>query len=98
MASRVPAIEYQGYFVKVMLDAGRNADFVVYMSERKFFPDPDASATSFRRPGRSRLRACFFAENVRGRRHMNISFVLNGKPTSVDVEPSLLLAICCARS
>jgi putative spermidine/putrescine transport system ATP-binding protein len=40
VSSRVTAIEYQGYFVKVMLDAGSNADFVVYVSERKFFNDP----------------------------------------------------------
>jgi putative spermidine/putrescine transport system ATP-binding protein len=40
VASRVTAIEYQGYFVKVMLDAGGNADFVVYVSERKFFSNP----------------------------------------------------------
>jgi len=40
MASRVRAIEYQGYFVKVMLDAGGNEDFVVYVSERKFFANP----------------------------------------------------------
>jgi ABC-type spermidine/putrescine transport systems, ATPase components len=37
---RVTAIEYQGYFVKVMLDAGGNEDFVVYVSERKFFGNP----------------------------------------------------------
>ena len=40
VASRVTAVEYQGYFVKVMLDAGSNADFVVYVSERKFFSNP----------------------------------------------------------
>jgi putative spermidine/putrescine transport system ATP-binding protein len=40
LATRVTAIEYQGYFVKVMLDAGSNADFIVYMSERKFFGNP----------------------------------------------------------
>jgi putative spermidine/putrescine transport system ATP-binding protein len=40
VSSRVTAIEYQGYFVKVMLDAGNNADFVVYVSERKFFTNP----------------------------------------------------------
>jgi putative spermidine/putrescine transport system ATP-binding protein len=40
MASRVRAIEYQGYFVKVMLDAGSSADFVVYVPERKFFANP----------------------------------------------------------
>jgi len=40
MASRVRAIEYQGYFVKVMLDAGSSADFVVYVPERKFFSNP----------------------------------------------------------
>jgi putative spermidine/putrescine transport system ATP-binding protein len=40
VASRVTAIEYQGYFVKVMLDAGSNEDFVVYVSGRKFFSDP----------------------------------------------------------
>jgi putative spermidine/putrescine transport system ATP-binding protein len=40
VSSRVTAIEYQGYFVKVMLDAGSNEDFVVYVSERKFFNNP----------------------------------------------------------
>ena len=40
VSSRVTAIEYQGYFVKVMLDAGNNADFVVYVSERKFYINP----------------------------------------------------------
>jgi len=40
VASRVTAIEYQGYFVKVMLDAGSREDFIVYVSERKFFSDP----------------------------------------------------------
>ena len=38
--SRVRAIEYQGYFVKVMLDAGGDDDFVVYVPERKFFANP----------------------------------------------------------
>ena len=40
VSSRVTAIEYQGYFVKVMLDAGSKEDFVVYVSERKFFNNP----------------------------------------------------------
>ena len=40
VASRVRAIEYQGYFVKVMLDAGSSEDFVVYVPERKFFSNP----------------------------------------------------------
>jgi putative spermidine/putrescine transport system ATP-binding protein len=40
LASRVKAIEYQGYFVKVMLDPGSSEDFVVYVPERKFFSDP----------------------------------------------------------
>ncbi len=40
VTSRVTAIEYQGYFVKVMLDAGSKEDFVVYVSERKFFSNP----------------------------------------------------------
>ena len=40
VSSRVTAIEYQGYFVKVMLDAGSREDFVVYVSERKFFGNP----------------------------------------------------------
>ncbi len=40
VSSRVTAIEYQGYFVKVMLDAGDGTDFVVYVSERKFFNNP----------------------------------------------------------
>jgi putative spermidine/putrescine transport system ATP-binding protein len=40
VASRVRAIEYQGYFVKVMLDAGAKDDFVVYVPERKFYGNP----------------------------------------------------------
>ena len=40
LASRVTAIEYQGYFVKVMLDAGSGEDFIVYVSERRFFDNP----------------------------------------------------------
>jgi putative spermidine/putrescine transport system ATP-binding protein len=40
MASRVRAIEYQGYFVKVMLDAGSSDDFIVYVPVRKFFASP----------------------------------------------------------
>jgi putative spermidine/putrescine transport system ATP-binding protein len=40
VSSRVTAIEYQGYFVKVMLDPGSNEEFVVYVSERKFFSNP----------------------------------------------------------
>jgi putative spermidine/putrescine transport system ATP-binding protein len=38
--SRVKSIEYQGYFVKVMLDADGCADLVAYVSERKFFSNP----------------------------------------------------------
>jgi len=38
--TQVRAIEYQGYFVKVMLDAGADEDFVAYVSERKFFGAP----------------------------------------------------------
>jgi putative spermidine/putrescine transport system ATP-binding protein len=37
---RVTATEYQGYFVKVMLDSDIAHDFIVYVSERKFFGDP----------------------------------------------------------
>jgi putative spermidine/putrescine transport system ATP-binding protein len=40
IGSRVRAIEYQGYFVKVMLDAGGTDEFVAYVPERKFFHDP----------------------------------------------------------
>jgi putative spermidine/putrescine transport system ATP-binding protein len=40
VASRVQAIEYQGYFVKVMLDEIGGREFVVYVSERKFFSNP----------------------------------------------------------
>jgi putative spermidine/putrescine transport system ATP-binding protein len=40
VASRVQAIEYQGYFLKVMLDEIGGREFVVYVSERKFFSDP----------------------------------------------------------
>jgi putative spermidine/putrescine transport system ATP-binding protein len=40
LPARVLAIEYQGTFVKVMLDAGGTGDFVAYVPERKFFLDP----------------------------------------------------------
>jgi putative spermidine/putrescine transport system ATP-binding protein len=40
VSGRVKGVEYQGYFVKVMLDAGGAADFVAYVSERKYFNNP----------------------------------------------------------
>jgi putative spermidine/putrescine transport system ATP-binding protein len=40
LASRVLAVEYQGNFVKVMLDATGTDEFVAYVHERTFFRDP----------------------------------------------------------
>jgi len=40
LPSRVLAIEYQGSFVKVMLDAVPGGEFVAYVPERTFFRDP----------------------------------------------------------
>jgi putative spermidine/putrescine transport system ATP-binding protein len=40
LASRVLAVEYQGNFVKVMLDATDTDEFVAYIPERTFFRDP----------------------------------------------------------
>jgi len=40
LPSRVVAIEYQGSFVKVMLDTLPDEDFVAYIPERTFFRDP----------------------------------------------------------
>jgi putative spermidine/putrescine transport system ATP-binding protein len=40
ISSRVRGVEYQGYFVKVMLDALGDQDFVAYIPEREFFGDP----------------------------------------------------------
>ena len=40
LPSRVLAIEYQGSFVKVMLDAVPNDEFIAYVPERIFFLDP----------------------------------------------------------
>ncbi|MBR0938494.1 ABC transporter ATP-binding protein [Bradyrhizobium jicamae] len=40
LPGRVLAIEYQGYFVKVMLDATPDDDFVAYVPEKIFFADP----------------------------------------------------------
>ena len=40
LPSRVTAIEYQGSFVKVMLDTVPDEDFVAYVPERTFFRDP----------------------------------------------------------
>ena len=39
-ASRVTGVEYQGNFVKVMLDPVGGDEFVVYVPERAFFDDP----------------------------------------------------------
>ena len=41
--TRIRAIEYQGAFVKVMLDSVGEAEFVAYVSERDFFSDPYAA-------------------------------------------------------
>jgi hypothetical protein len=46
MSSRVLAVEYQGNFVKVMLDATGTDEFVAYIPERVFFRDPTPLATS----------------------------------------------------
>jgi putative spermidine/putrescine transport system ATP-binding protein len=40
LSSRVLAVEYQGNFVKVMLDATGTDEFVAYIPERAFFRDP----------------------------------------------------------
>jgi putative spermidine/putrescine transport system ATP-binding protein len=40
LSGQVQAIEYQGLFVKVMLDALDDAEFVAYVPERDFFLDP----------------------------------------------------------
>jgi putative spermidine/putrescine transport system ATP-binding protein len=40
LPGRVLAIEYQGYFVKVMLDAQQDEEFVAYVPEQAFFSDP----------------------------------------------------------
>jgi putative spermidine/putrescine transport system ATP-binding protein len=40
LPSRVLAIEYQGNFVKVMLDTVPNDQFIAYVPERVFFADP----------------------------------------------------------
>jgi putative spermidine/putrescine transport system ATP-binding protein len=40
LSSRVLAVEYQGNFVKVMLDAMGADEFVAYVPERVFFRDP----------------------------------------------------------
>ena len=40
LPSRVTAIEYHGYFVKVMLDTVPDDEFVAYVPEKTFFADP----------------------------------------------------------
>ncbi len=40
VTTRVQAIEYQGAFVKVMLDPVGSDEFVAYVPERRFFTDP----------------------------------------------------------
>src|SRR6201996_127162 len=42
VATRVLAVEYQGNYVKVMLDATGSDEFVAYIPERTFFRDPYA--------------------------------------------------------
>ncbi len=40
ISARVQAVEYQGYFVKVMLDLAEDTEFVAYLPERRFFARP----------------------------------------------------------
>jgi putative spermidine/putrescine transport system ATP-binding protein len=40
VTTRIQAIEYQGSFVKVMLETVGSGEFVAYVSEREFFVDP----------------------------------------------------------
>jgi putative spermidine/putrescine transport system ATP-binding protein len=40
VGARIDAVEYQGSFVKVMLDVAHTDGFVVYVPEREFFADP----------------------------------------------------------
>ncbi len=40
ITSRVQGVEYQGYFVKVMIDSSEGQEFIAYVPERKFFNDP----------------------------------------------------------
>ena len=40
VGARIDAVEYQGSFVKVMLDVAHVPGFVVYVPERDFFADP----------------------------------------------------------
>jgi len=40
ITSRVQGVEYQGYFVKVMIDSAEGDEFIAYVAERKFFNDP----------------------------------------------------------
>ena len=40
ISARVNAVEYQGYFVKVMLDIAEKNEFIAYVPEREFFRDP----------------------------------------------------------
>ena len=42
LSSRVLAVEYQGNFVKVMLDAIGTDEFIAYVPERTYFSDPFA--------------------------------------------------------
>jgi putative spermidine/putrescine transport system ATP-binding protein len=40
IACKILAIEYQGYFVKVMLEAAGQTEMVAYVPERVFFDTP----------------------------------------------------------
>jgi putative spermidine/putrescine transport system ATP-binding protein len=43
ISTRIQAVEYQGNFVKVMLAANGDKEFVAYVPEREFFNDPFAA-------------------------------------------------------
>ena len=43
ISTRIQAVEYQGNFVKVMLEANGDKEFVAYVPERVFFSDPFAA-------------------------------------------------------
>ena len=40
LGARVLAVEYQGNFVKVVLEAGQDSEFVACVAEREFYADP----------------------------------------------------------
>ena len=96
--SRVRAIEYQGNFVKVILDKIGADELIAYVPDRVFYRRPilrrrrgDCRVGKRRRPECS-LETDGRSNDATGETRMNVEMTVNGKTVKADTSPSLLLS------